>query len=169
MWRRAFWYVDINVSEEFAFTTFQLLSILHPEHGDSPPPPKFLSMYRTTRIFTSLQTAVFIATAMRSPIPNQKPLNEKFKRQSQFVETHVPNNSKSDLKIILETFNHTRSVEFWHGLVYLWEYMPPACSYVIIFPAQSVNFLQYIFQIKWYRFISCQLLTVQLDWDIVVE
>ena len=41
MLRPVFWYVNINVSEEFAFTTFQLLSILHPEHGDSPPPPTF--------------------------------------------------------------------------------------------------------------------------------
>ena len=49
MWCRVFWYVGINVSEESAFTTFQPLSILHPEHEDSPPPqkkfPKYVANY----------------------------------------------------------------------------------------------------------------------------
>ena len=116
MLRPVFWYVNINVSEEFAFTIFHHISppfnssqIYTQNTGTAPLPPHFLSMYPA--ILTSVLTAVFISTAMRSPIPNQKPPNEKFKRQSQFVETHVRNNSKSDLKIILNTFNQTFSVE----------------------------------------------------------
>jgi hypothetical protein len=110
MWRRVVWYVGINVSEESAFTTFRLLSILHPEQGESspPPPPPAPFSKACIELYSHPCRQQFL-----SPIPNQNhPPNEKFKRQSPFVESHVPNNSKSDLKIILNTFNQTCSVEF---------------------------------------------------------
>lgn len=75
-----------------------------------PPPPK-LHKYVSKYIHIPAESS-FIATSMRSPIPKQNPPNEKFKRHSQFVETHVPNNSKPDLKIILNTFNQTCSAEY---------------------------------------------------------